>query len=44
MDIDNISVLSPIVFSWIFLGAMIPYAFTAMTMKVTHKYMIDPGG
>jgi len=30
---QDLSVLSPVVFSWIFMGAMIPYAFTAMTMK-----------
>merc|ERR1719473_1628598 len=30
---EGIDVLSPIVFAFVFIGAMIPYAFTAMTMK-----------
>jgi inorganic pyrophosphatase len=37
LNVKTISVLSPTVFSWIFLGAMIPYAFTAMTMKSVGK-------
>merc|ERR1712054_724250 len=30
---EGINCLVPVVFSFIFVGAMIPYAFTAMTMK-----------
>jgi len=29
----SVNILKPIVFAWIFMGAMIPYWFTAMTMK-----------
>jgi inorganic pyrophosphatase len=30
---ESVNILKPIVFAWIFVGAMIPYWFTAMTMK-----------
>jgi len=32
-QILEINILRPVVFAWIFVGAMVPYAFTAMTMK-----------
>jgi len=31
--LEAINILQPMVFAWIFVGAMIPYWFTAMTMK-----------
>jgi len=33
LDVTGVDILQPIVFSWMFIGAMIPYWFTAMTMK-----------
>jgi len=33
LEAQGIDILQPIVFSWMFIGAMIPYWFTAMTMK-----------
>jgi len=33
MEKEGIDILQPIVFSWMLIGAMIPYWFTAMTMK-----------
>jgi inorganic pyrophosphatase len=33
LEQKGINILQPMVFAWIFIGAMIPYWFTAMTMK-----------
>ena len=33
LSLDEVSLLKPIVFAFLLIGAMIPYAFTAMTMK-----------
>jgi inorganic pyrophosphatase len=33
LETTGINILQPMVFAWIFIGAMIPYWFTAMTMK-----------
>lgn len=35
--LDNVNILSPLEFSGLIVGAMLPYAFTAMTMKSVGK-------
>jgi len=37
----EVNILKPIVFAWIFMGAMIPYWFTAMTMKSVGKAAME---
>jgi len=32
-NVEDVRILQPMVFAWIFIGSMIPYWFTAMTMK-----------
>ena len=35
--LHNVNILSPLEFSGLIVGAMLPYAFTAMTMKSVGK-------